>query len=99
MERRFIMAKGDYAVPENIRKMKPKGTCVKKIHGHFYVYEHFNKKDEDGKWHTVSGKLLGYIDPVAGFVSNENLLHSDEINCLNYGQYALVVNNSTSIID
>ena len=27
-------SKGLYAVPENIRKMKPRGTMVKKIKGH-----------------------------------------------------------------
>ena len=26
----ILMAKGDYAVPQNIRDMKPKGTIVKK---------------------------------------------------------------------
>ena len=31
-------SKGLYAVPENIRKMKPRGTMVKKIKGHYYVY-------------------------------------------------------------
>ena len=29
-------SKGSYAVPENIRKMKPRGTMVKKIKGHYY---------------------------------------------------------------
>jgi hypothetical protein len=31
-------SKGLYVVPENIRKMKPRGTMVKKIKGHYYVY-------------------------------------------------------------
>ena len=32
-------SQGSYAVPENIRKMKPRGTMVKKIKGHYYVRE------------------------------------------------------------
>ena len=31
---------GNYAVPEEIRKMRPAGTTVKNIKGHFYVYEY-----------------------------------------------------------
>lgn len=44
-------SKGSYAVPENIRKMKPRGTMVKKIKGHYYVYGMKCIKDEKtGKW-------------------------------------------------
>ena len=57
---------GKYAVPDHIRIMKPKGTIIKLLHNKYYVYEHFNKKDENGKWKTKSGKLLGYIDEVNG---------------------------------
>lgn len=93
------MAKGDYSVPENIRKMKPKGTMVKKIHDKYYVYEHYNRKNDEGKWHTVSGKMIGSIDPVDGFIPNDNYLHIDEITTLNYGEYALVINNTRNVID
>ena len=27
---------GKYSVPEEIRAMKPRGTCVKNIKGHYY---------------------------------------------------------------
>ena len=40
---------GDYAVPEQIREYKPKGTVVKKIAGHYYVYEYTKEKTADGK--------------------------------------------------
>ena len=33
---------GNYAVPESIRAYRPKGTIIKKIAGHFYVYEYLN---------------------------------------------------------
>ena len=48
-------SKGLYAVPENIRKMKPRGTMVKKIKGHYYVYRMQHIKDEKtGKWKIKS---------------------------------------------
>lgn len=35
---------GNYTVPEEIRKMRPLGTTVKNIKGHYYVYEsHFKQ--------------------------------------------------------
>ena len=42
-----IMAKttGKYAVPQEIRDQKPRGTMVKKISGKYYVYEMKNIKD------------------------------------------------------
>lgn len=39
-------SKGSYAVSENIRRMKPRGTMVKKIKGHYYVYGMKSVKDE-----------------------------------------------------
>jgi hypothetical protein len=33
------MDKKSYSVPEKIRKLKPKGSMVKNIKGHYYVYE------------------------------------------------------------
>ena len=30
---------GDYSVPEEIRRLKPKGTSVKPIKGNYYVIE------------------------------------------------------------
>ena len=48
---------GNYTVPEEIRKMRPAGTTVKNIKGHFYVYEYtptsVKIKAEDG---TVNWK-------------------------------------------
>ncbi len=90
---------GKYTVPENIRKMKPKGTIVKFIHNKYYVYEHFNKKDSDGKWNTKSGKLLGYINPNKGFIPNTNFIMSEDITTLEYGQYAVVLNNSKNTLN
>lgn len=41
---------GAYAVPEEIRKMKPKGSTVKVVNGSYYVYTNSRHKDaESGK--------------------------------------------------
>ena len=45
---------GGYAVPAEIRAMKPKGTMVKNISGHYYVYEFSSYREENGK--RKSGK-------------------------------------------
>ena len=53
---------GKYSVPEEIRRLKPKGTSVKPIKGNYYVYTHSQVKDpETGKWKTATGKLIGRI--------------------------------------
>lgn len=52
-------SKGLYAVPENIRKMKPRGTMVKKIKGHYYVYRMQHIKDE--KQESGRSKALGSL--------------------------------------
>ena len=39
---------GKYSVPESIRQMKPKGTMVKCISGHYYVYEYSTVTGADG---------------------------------------------------
>ena len=31
---------GNYSVPEEIRKMRPQGTMVKKVKNRYYVYEY-----------------------------------------------------------
>lgn len=94
------MAKGDYAVPQNIRDMKPKGTIVKKLHGKYYVYEHSYVKDENtGKWKTKSGKLIGRIDEKDGFIANDSYVSDKEVTSLEYGQYALAFSASSSVLE
>ena len=88
-----------YSVPENIRKLNPKGTIIKLIHNKYYVYEHFYKKSDDGTWKTISGKLLGYINETKGFVPNNTYLKQEETTTYEYGQYAIVENNSTKVLE
>ena len=65
-------SKGSYAVPANIRRMKPRGTMVKKIKGHYYVYGMKSVKDEKtGRWKTKSLGILGKITEEDGFIPNE----------------------------
>ena len=87
---------GKYSVPEEIRKLKPKGTMVKNIKGLFYVYNYSSRQicteDESGKKHwktkTTMGDCIGSITLADGFVPNEGHLSKDIITCKNYGDYA-----------
>lgn len=89
---------GKYAVPEEIRKLKPKGTMVKCISGKYYVYEYFCRKNDLGKWVTKMGKIVGSIDKEIGFIPNDTHNTDEEITTLEYGQYALALANSRNTI-
>ncbi|MDD6547004.1 MAG: transposase [Lachnospiraceae bacterium] len=66
-------SQGSYAVPENIRKMKPRGTMVKKIKGHYYVYGMKCIKDEKtGKWKTKILGIMGKITEKDGYIPNKD---------------------------
>ncbi len=58
---------GKYSVPESIRRQKPKGTMVKNISGHYYVYEYSNYTDSSGRRRTKMGKAIGAIKEGLGF--------------------------------
>lgn len=79
-----------YSVPENIRKMKPKNTMVKKIGDKYYAYEFEMYYDSNKKRKVKMGKSVGKIDPTLGFIPNVNNLTNDEITILEFGQYYLV---------
>ena len=81
---------GNYSVPEEIRRLKPKGTSVKPVKGNYYVYTHSQVKDpETGKWKTATGKLIGKIIPGVGFCPKEDEIKREVITCFNYGEYLL----------
>lgn len=90
---------GDYAVPESIRKCKPKGTIVKKIAGHYYVYEYSKEKDADGRWKNKSGMLIGTIVEGQGYIPNNNLLCDAEISTVEFGDYAVALANSRKTLE
>lgn len=85
---------GNYAVPKTISECKPKGTLVKKISGHYYVYEYSKEKGADGKWRNKSGKMVGSIVEGQGFIANDNLLRDAEISTVEFGDYAVAIANS-----
>lgn len=89
---------GKYSVPENIRKLKPVGSIVKVIHNKYYVYKVKGIKRQSGNWGCTSGTLIGYIDEQKGFIPNNNYALSEEVTVLEYGQYAVVENNSKEVI-
>ena len=85
---------GKYSVPDEIRKFKPVGTMVKVINGHYYVYEYKSVTDDDGKRKTSMGKAIGCIKEDIGFVPNENYNRDTDITSLEFGEYAVVLQNS-----
>lgn len=85
---------GNYSVPESIRKYKPKGTMVKRISDHYYVYEYSSVAGPDGKRHTKMGKVIGSIKEGVGFIPNDNYNCDAEISTLDFGEYAIVIANS-----
>ncbi len=89
---------GNYSVPESIRKFKPKGTMVKVISGHYYVYEYSNYTDAQGKRHTKMGKSVGSIKPEIGFIPNNSLACDSEISSLDFGEYAITIANSQNTL-
>lgn len=81
---------GAYAVPEEIRRMKPVGTIVKVVKGGYYVYTNSRHKDpETGRWKTDSGKLVGKIVPGVGYLPKESSAEGSGVTCFDYGQYLL----------
>lgn len=89
---------GNYAVPESIRQLKPRGTMVKRIAGHYYVYEYRSVKDETGKRKTQMGKVIGVIKEGIGFVPNATFATSEEITTVEFGEYAVSLANSTQTL-
>ena len=86
---------GKYSVPEEIRRLKPKGTSVKPIKGNYYVYTHSQVKDpETGKWKTATGKLIGRIIPGIGFCSNDEGVKREVVTCFDYGEYLLACSHA-----
>lgn len=90
---------GAYSVPESIRRLKPKGTMVKNISGHYYVYEYSNFTDEDGKRHTKMGRVIGAIKEGIGFIPNHTFACDSEISTLDFGEYAITLANSAKVLN
>jgi hypothetical protein len=88
---------GDYSVPEHIRAMKPKGTMVKAIGGHYYVYE-YRSVVIDGRRKTKMGACVGSIKEGVGFVPNDGRVRRGEVTCLEFGQYAVALANTGGVL-
>lgn len=88
---------GAYSVPEHIRAMKPKGTMVKAIGGHYYVYE-YRSATRDGRRRTEMGPCVGKIEEGMGFVPNSGLARQGEVTTLEFGQYAVALANSGGVL-
>ncbi len=84
---------GDYAVPAEIRAMKPKGSMVKKIGGRYYAYE-YRSVVRDGRRRTEMGPCIGSITAELGFVPNGSRAREGEVTTIEYGQYAVTMANA-----
>lgn len=89
---------GDYSVPEYIRAMKPRGTMVKAIGGHYYVYEYRSVTD-GGKRKTRMGDCVGSIKEGIGFVPNDGRARKGEVTTLEFGQYAVALANTGGVLE
>ena len=76
---------GNFSVLESIRKYKTKGTMVRMISGHYYVYEYSTVRDGNDKRHTKMGKSIGTIKEGIGFIPNNGLICDSEISTLEFG--------------
>ena len=89
---------GNYAVPDEIRKMRPTGTTVKNIKGHYYVYEYtptsIKTELPDGtvKWKskTITGACIGQITLEDGFIRNGGKLSDTDTTVFDFGCYFLI---------
>jgi hypothetical protein len=89
---------GSYSVPEHIRAMKPKGTMVKAIGGHYYVYA-YRSVTIDGRRKTEMGACVGSIKEGVGFAPNGGRVRKGEVTCLEFGQYAIAVANTGGVLE
>ena len=96
----------DYRVPPEIRALpRPDRTKIKKIRGHYYVYESTSTKQkvplENGSfvWKSVtkSGRCLGSITLSDGFIPNGTKLSQDEITVIEYGEYAMALKSPETL--
>lgn len=95
---------GKYAVPAEIRALKPKGiSClVKKIDGHYYVYEHLRVDDPNkpGKKKNATGRYMGTIvDGEYIPYGEESVSITDEDpDNLDYGPYGIALACSSELL-
>lgn len=87
---------GNYSVPEEIRKFKPKGKMVKVVNGQYYVYNYKNVKDEKGKWKIKMGGIVGKITLENGFIPNGSMIN-DSPDIIEYGQYKIILDLTSNI--
>ena len=95
---------GKYAVPPEIRALKPKDiSClVKKIDGHYYVYEHLRVNDPNrpGKKKNATGRYLGTIvdgEYIPYGQESKSITDEDPDN-LDYGPYGIALACSQELL-
>ena len=87
---------GAYSVPEHIRATRPRGTMVKAISGHYYVYE-YRSVTEGGRRRTRMGRCVGKIEEGRGYVPNSGRASGSEITTLEFGDWAVALSASAPV--
>ena len=90
---------GKYTVPQEIRDIpRPVSTEVKRTGGNrYYVYE-IRHEVIDNKRKKITGPCIGQIVSGIGFVQNSNYLRSAKASVFDYGQYAVALKCSESVL-
>ncbi|RRF99567.1 MAG: hypothetical protein DUD39_03535 [Coriobacteriaceae bacterium] len=71
--------------------MKPKGTMVKAISGHYCVCEYRSVR-EGKRRRTKMGRCIGRITEAEGYLSNAGTkVANSELACVEFGQYAIAL--------
>ncbi len=100
-----ISTQGKYTVPPEIRALKPKNvSCtVKKIDGHYYVYEHLRVEDpkRPGKKKNATGKYMGTIadGKYIPYGQESKSITDEDPDNLNYGPYGIAMACSSGLLD
>lgn len=78
--------------PENIRRFRPKGTCLKKAGGIYNVYQVTSKR-VPGKKYPVpqTDALLGYIDEQGFHEKRKQMLDTEDLVSYEYGYTAFLL--------
>lgn len=91
---------GKYSAPKEILALKPKGTMIKVSKGkYYYVYTMISYKNKHGNWAARSGEKIGKIVEGIGFIPNEAAISTIFHSTVEYGQYAIVMENTKWVLD
>ena len=87
---------GAYSVPERVRATRPRGTMVKAISGHYYVYE-YRSAVEGGRRRTRMGRCVGKTGEGRGYVPNSGRASGSGTATPGSGDWAVALSASAPV--